>query len=76
MAGADGKVLRKEVIATNTYGHDWIVTGGLVAGDQVIASGLQSTHEGAQVRATPWEASGQNAALLKTASNCGSRQPS
>jgi membrane fusion protein (multidrug efflux system) len=50
------KVVRKDVTATDNSGNNWIVTGGLAAGDQVIVTGLQSAHEGAQVKASPWQA--------------------
>jgi membrane fusion protein (multidrug efflux system) len=50
--GNDGKVLRKDVTATDSYVNDWIVTGGLTAGDQVIVSGLQRAQVGAQVKPT------------------------
>jgi membrane fusion protein (multidrug efflux system) len=50
----DGKVLRKDVTATDSYVNDWIVTGGLTAGDQVIVSGLQRAQVGAQVKPIPW----------------------
>ncbi len=60
VVGADGKVLRKDVSANDSYGNDWIVTSGLAAGDQVIVSGLQGTREGGQVKASPWQAPGPN----------------
>jgi len=53
---AGGKVARKDVTATDNAGTDWIVTSGLTAGEQVIVSGLQGAHEGAQVKASPWHA--------------------
>lgn len=51
-----GKVVRKDVNATDNLGTSWIVTSGLAAGDQVIVTGLQSAHEGGQVKASPWKA--------------------
>ena len=53
---ANSKVARKDVTATDSSGTNWIVTSGLTAGDQVIVSGLQSAHEDAQVKASPWQA--------------------
>jgi membrane fusion protein (multidrug efflux system) len=61
VVGKDGKVERKDVHATDSYGNDWIVTGGLADGDQVVVSGLQSVHEGALAKATPWTEPGQGA---------------
>ena len=68
----DGKVLRKDVSANDNYGHDWIVTSGLAAGDQVIVSGLQSTREGGQAKASPWQPPGQTAAPNQAPSRAGS----
>ena len=59
IVGEDGKVRRRDVVATDSYGQDWIVTSGLAAGDQVIVSGLQSAHEGSPVKAAPWRPAGK-----------------
>jgi len=53
--GADGKVVRKNVVANNSYNNKWIVTSGLSAGDQVIVTGLQGVKEGAPAQASPWQ---------------------
>jgi membrane fusion protein, multidrug efflux system len=53
VVGADSKVLRRNVNTSDSYGNDWIVTGGLTNGDQVIVSGLQAAREGNQVKASP-----------------------
>jgi membrane fusion protein, multidrug efflux system len=55
VVGADGKVVRKDLVARDSDGNNWIVTGGLAAGDQVIVSGLQSVHEGGQAKPSPWQ---------------------
>lgn len=55
VVGADGKVVRKNVTASDTSGTSWIVTSGLQAGDQVVVSGLQRVKEGAPAKATPWQ---------------------
>jgi membrane fusion protein, multidrug efflux system len=57
VVGQDGKVARKDVIATDSQGSYWIVTSGLTNGDQVIVLGLQSVHEGGQAKTTPWQPS-------------------
>ncbi len=54
VVGVDGKVLRKNVSATQMSGSGWVVTGGLQPGDQVIVSGIQAVKAGASVKATPW----------------------
>jgi len=55
VVGPDGKVVRKNVTASESYGNDWIVTSGLESGDQVIVAGLQGAHEGGQAKAVPWQ---------------------
>jgi membrane fusion protein (multidrug efflux system) len=53
VVGPDGKVLRKNVNASDSYGNAWIVTNGLQPGDQVIVSGLQVAREGGQAKGVP-----------------------
>ncbi len=55
VVGKDGKVVRKDVTTSESHGNDWIVTGGLENGDQVIVAGLQGAHEGGQAQAAPWQ---------------------
>jgi membrane fusion protein (multidrug efflux system) len=55
VVGPDSKVLRKDVITSESNGNDWIVTSGLESGDKVIVAGLQGAKEGAQVTAAPWQ---------------------
>jgi membrane fusion protein (multidrug efflux system) len=55
VVGQDGKVEQKRVTADTMLGHDWIVTSGLAAGDQVIVSGVQGVKPGAPAKATPWK---------------------
>jgi membrane fusion protein (multidrug efflux system) len=57
VVGQDGKVARKDVSTTNSQGADWIVTGGIANGDQVIVVGLQAVHEGGQAKTSPWQPS-------------------
>jgi membrane fusion protein, multidrug efflux system len=54
VVGADGKVARRDVVADNEHGSDWVVTQGLQPGDQVIVSGLGKAQPGAAVHASPW----------------------
>jgi membrane fusion protein (multidrug efflux system) len=56
VVGQDDKVVRKDVSANESYGNDWIVTGGLAQGDRVIVSGVQVAREGNAVKAVPWQA--------------------
>jgi membrane fusion protein (multidrug efflux system) len=55
IVGADGKVARRDVVADNEHGSDWIVTQGLQPGDQVIVSGLGKAQPGTPVHASPWQ---------------------
>lgn len=60
--GADNKVARKEVLVDGMRGNDWIVTSGLVAGDQIIVSGIQKAKVGSLAKASPMPAQGAPAA--------------
>jgi membrane fusion protein, multidrug efflux system len=51
-----GKVVRKDVSSTDSLGNDAIVTSGLVTGDQVIVTSLQSLQAGGKATAIPWRA--------------------
>jgi membrane fusion protein, multidrug efflux system len=53
--GQDSKVVRKDVSTTDSYNNNWIITSGLKDGDQVLVTGLQSVHEGQEVKATAWQ---------------------
>ncbi|HUA81122.1 MAG TPA: efflux RND transporter periplasmic adaptor subunit [Dyella sp.] len=55
VVGQDGNVAQKRVSADTMLGHDWVVTSGLAAGDQVIVSGIQAVKPGAPAKATPWK---------------------
>ncbi len=48
---ADNKVALRALKATRTLGDQWLVEGGLTAGERVIVAGLQRVQPGAQVRA-------------------------
>jgi membrane fusion protein (multidrug efflux system) len=55
VVGPGDKVVRKNVTTSESRGNDWIITGGLDSGDQVIVAGLQGAREGGQAKATPWQ---------------------
>jgi len=46
----DGKVEPREVKVSRTVGNQWLVDGGLVAGDRVIVEGLQKVQPGMPVK--------------------------
>ncbi|MGH8779939.1 efflux RND transporter periplasmic adaptor subunit [Paraburkholderia sp.] len=68
IVGADGKAARKDLNTTDSYHNNWIVTGGLAEGDQVIVTGLQSVREGAAVKASPWQAPATGASSAQVGS--------
>lgn len=51
VVGKDGKVAVREVQVNRTVGNQWLVDGGLAAGDRVIVEGLQKVQPGAQAKA-------------------------
>ncbi len=51
--GADGKVEARKLELDRTIGDRWLVTAGLVEGDQVIVEGLQKIRPGAPAKAVP-----------------------
>lgn len=52
--GADNNAVRKDLVTERMEGGNWIVTGGLAAGDRLIVSGVQKAQPGAPVNAVPW----------------------
>jgi membrane fusion protein (multidrug efflux system) len=55
VVGADGKVVRKDLTTSDMRDGQWVVNGGLAAGDAVVVSGLQKVKAGAPAKATPWQ---------------------
>ena len=53
VVGKDGVVVRKDIVTGAAQGSDWVVREGLVAGDQVIVSGLQRAIPGQPAKAAP-----------------------
>lgn len=58
VVGADGNVARKDVTTARAEAGNWIVTGGLAAGDQVVVSGLQRARVGEPASAAPVDKAG------------------
>ncbi|PPT95890.1 efflux transporter periplasmic adaptor subunit [Xanthomonas arboricola pv. arracaciae] len=52
--GKDGKVARKNLTVDGQQKGQWIVTGGVTAGDQVIVDGVQKAKEGQPAKGVPW----------------------
>jgi membrane fusion protein (multidrug efflux system) len=49
----DNKVVLRQLVASRTYGQDWVVDGGLNAGDRVIVQGTEKVRPGASVKPVP-----------------------
>jgi membrane fusion protein (multidrug efflux system) len=55
VVNANNKVGRKDVVATDSLGNNWVVTQGLADGDQIIVTGVQMVREGAPVKVVAWQ---------------------
>ncbi|HUN68872.1 MAG TPA: efflux RND transporter periplasmic adaptor subunit [Burkholderiales bacterium] len=55
LAGADGKAAARTIQAGSWIGNDWVVLGGLQAGDRVIVNNLVRLRPGAAVEIKPAE---------------------
>jgi len=55
VVGPDNKVARHDITTASMQGGNWVVTGGLKAGEKVIVSGVQNVKEGAPANPSPWQ---------------------
>ena len=53
LAGTDNKAVRRKVTADRTVGANWVVTGGLKAGERVITQGVGNLKQGAPIKPVP-----------------------
>ncbi|MFN4360347.1 MAG: efflux RND transporter periplasmic adaptor subunit [Hylemonella sp.] len=53
--GADNTVQPRTLQIGQSVDNQWLVTGGLKAGEQVIVEGLQKVQPGAPAQGTPWQ---------------------
>lgn len=60
VVGAEDKVERRNLQLQQMRGSDWIVSGGLNAGERIVVSGVQKARPGAQVK--PLDAAAPSAA--------------
>ena len=58
VVGEDGKPAPRPVKIGGGEGGNWVVTGGLKTGDQVIVDGFQKMRPGAPVKPVPWSGAG------------------
>lgn len=54
--GPEEKVQIRDVVASTWKGDQWMIDGGLNAGDRVVVNGLMMIGPGAPVKAVPWKA--------------------
>ena len=62
VVGAGEKVEPRIITVVRTVGDNWLVSGGLKAGDRVIMDGLQKARPGTPVKAVPFGAQGASPA--------------
>ncbi len=60
--GNDGKVQPRTLQTSRTVGDNWLVTGGLKAGDKVIVEGGMMLRPGMAVQGKPWNPNAKPAA--------------
>jgi membrane fusion protein (multidrug efflux system) len=62
VVGPDEKVQIRDVVASTWKGDQWMIDGGLKAGDRVVVNGLMTIGPGAPVKAVPWKSTAEPAA--------------
>ena len=66
---AEGKVTPRNIQIGTSKGSEWVVLGGLKAGEQVMVDGfqkLQMMPPGTPVKAVPWQPAGANPSAVGT----------
>jgi membrane fusion protein (multidrug efflux system) len=53
VANAKDELEKRDVVADNPVGQNWLVTSGLKPGDRVVVEGLISAREGQKVKVVP-----------------------
>ena len=67
VVGADNKPAPRKITVGGSQGADWVVTGGLAAGERVIVDGFQKMMPGAPVNPVPWAPPGKPGAAAPAA---------
>ena len=67
VVGADNKPVPRKITVAASQGTDWVVTGGLAAGERVIVDGFQKRLPGAPVNPVPWAPPGAGAGAAPAA---------
>ncbi len=53
VAGADGMLEKREVVAETPVGQNWLVSAGLKPGEKVVVEGLNNAREGQKAKVVP-----------------------
>jgi membrane fusion protein (multidrug efflux system) len=53
LVGGGNKAERRKVLAERTVGTNWVISGGLRAGDRIITQGTANLRDGAELRPVP-----------------------
>jgi len=53
VAGKDGMLEKREIVADTPVGQNWLVSGGLKPGDKVVVEGLINAREGQKAKVVP-----------------------
>lgn len=67
VVGDGGKVAPRPVQVGNAQNGQWVITGGLQPGEQVVVDGFQKMRPGAPVKPVPWSPPGVAPAAAKAA---------
>ena len=67
VVGADNKPAPRKITVGGSQGANWVVTGGLAAGERVIVDGFQKMMPGAPVNPVPWAPPGKGGAAAGAA---------
>lgn len=68
LVDAGDRIAEQRVTLGSQHGADWIIESGIAAGARVVASGIQKTQPGGEVKPVPYRAAGTMAAAA-TAGN-------
>lgn len=67
VVGADDKVSEKRVQLGEQRGSDWVVNGGIAAGERVVVSGIQKAQVGEKVKPVAYDPAAPDAAPTASA---------
>jgi membrane fusion protein, multidrug efflux system len=65
VVGEDNKVSIRPVMAGETIGQQWVITGNIKAGDRVVSQGVQKVRDGAEVNPTQMAADTNDVPIVK-----------